>query len=461
MTYYFAEGATGGFFDLDIALANPNTTTVQAELTFLTEGGGQPITTTRTLAPTSRTTVRVDEIPGLETQNGISTIVRSPNGDLLLVDRLMRWSADGYGGHGARAIPQPGTRWLFAEGVQNGAAPLTGGLPYFDTFVLLSNANATKATATLRFLLEPSGEVIQTVDVEPNARKTVYAGSIPELVGRSFSLDVTSTLPILAERSTYFGTARLWDGGHGTPGAATPSTTWFHAEGATGTYFETFLTLGNPGTATAEVTLTYLLSGDTEITRAKTIPGGSRLTVNLEGEDPALANAAVSTLVTSNVPIVSERIMYWPESRGHMERSAQPVRCDGLRAPLGRRGRPRRLCPELRHVSAAGQSQCGAGRGEGDVLPHERTATRQVLQRGSPPTVQSARELDGAGACQRGLRQHDRSHEQSAHRPRRLAVLERLRRPLGRGKRDPGNETSVKGARQSATSEGFRANIRW
>jgi hypothetical protein len=105
----------------------------------------------------------------------------------------------------------------------------------------------------------------------------------------------------------------LWDGGHGTPGAATPSTTWFHAEGATGTFFETCLTLGNPGTGPANVTLTYLLADDTEIVRTKQIGPGARLTINLEQEDPALANAAVSTLVTSDVPIVSERIMYWPD----------------------------------------------------------------------------------------------------------------------------------------------------
>src|SRR5262249_30273818 len=38
-----------------------------------------------------------------------------------------------------------------------------------------------------------------------------------------------------------------------------------------------------------------------------------RLTINLETEDPALANAAVSTQIESSVPIVAERSQYWPD----------------------------------------------------------------------------------------------------------------------------------------------------
>ena len=43
------------------------------------------------------------------------------------------------------------------------------------------------------------------------------------------------------------------------------------------------------------------------------MPAGQRLTVNIEAEDPALANAAVATQVTSNVPIIVERAQYWPD----------------------------------------------------------------------------------------------------------------------------------------------------
>ena len=39
----------------------------------------------------------------------------------------------------------------------------------------------------------------------------------------------------------------------------------------------------------------------------------ARLTINIEAEDPALANAAVATQVTSTLPIIVERAQYWPD----------------------------------------------------------------------------------------------------------------------------------------------------
>ena len=40
LTYFLAEGATGGFFDEDVLIANPNDADAPVTLTFLLEGGG-------------------------------------------------------------------------------------------------------------------------------------------------------------------------------------------------------------------------------------------------------------------------------------------------------------------------------------------------------------------------------------------------------------------------------------
>jgi len=43
------------------------------------------------------------------------------------------------------------------------------------------------------------------------------------------------------------------------------------------------------------------------------VPAHARLTTNIETEDdPRLHNAAVSTVVTADQPIIAERSMYWP-----------------------------------------------------------------------------------------------------------------------------------------------------
>ncbi len=59
--------------------------------------------------------------------------------------------------------------------------------------------------------------------------------------------------------------------------------------------------------------LQFLLQSGEVITRPKTVLANQRLTVNPAGEgDPRLENGSMSTVVTSDVPIVSERSMYWP-----------------------------------------------------------------------------------------------------------------------------------------------------
>ena len=39
---------------------------------------------------------------------------------------------------------------------------------------------------------------------------------------------------------------RLVEGGHESAGVPAAATSWFHAEGATGSYFDTYLLVGNP-----------------------------------------------------------------------------------------------------------------------------------------------------------------------------------------------------------------------
>jgi autotransporter-associated beta strand protein len=302
-TYFLAEGATGTFFDDDVLIANPNTTAAAVTLTFLKEGGSV-VVVPRTIPAQSRVTVHVDEIPGLEDVSASVQVV-SDGGLPLIVERSMFWDASYYGGHTANAVAQPETRWTFAEGSQG---------TFFDTYILIANANAEETTATLTFLREGEPPFVATVPIAPFARKTVSAGDYPEIRDRAFGIVVEATRPVIAERSMYFASqpGRPWAGGHVNTGTVAPSTTWFHAEGATGTYFQTFILLSNPQDTVANVELRFLLSTGEVVTRTKTLAAKQRLTVNPADEgDARLRDAALSTVVQADVPIVSERSMYW------------------------------------------------------------------------------------------------------------------------------------------------------
>ena len=61
--------------------------------------------------------------------------------------------------------------------------------------------------------------------------------------------------------------------------------------------------------------MTFLTAIGAPIVKEKTVPANGRLTVNIESEDPALANAAVSTQIDAIVPVIVERAQYWPIRR--------------------------------------------------------------------------------------------------------------------------------------------------
>ena len=300
LSYVLAEGATGAFFDLDVLLANPNATPAPVTVKFLKEGGST-VEQTLTLPATSRTTLRVDTIAGLES-TAVSTVVTSDAGLPLIVERTMRWDGSGYGAHTDKAAEAPAPKWYFAEGSQG----------FFSTYLLLVNPGTIGLDVIVQYLREGDSPVTRVYTLAAQSRLTVDAGADPELVDRSFGMTVEFQGLGVAERAMYFGLNPLWKAGHESAGVTTPATEWLLAEGATGSFFDTFLLLSNPGTAPADVTVTYLPASGAPIVKTKSIPAQGRLTINVEGEDPALADAAFGTTLSSSVPIVVERAQYWP-----------------------------------------------------------------------------------------------------------------------------------------------------
>ena len=301
-SYYLAEGATGAFFDLDIVIANPNSESVPVVMTFLDAAGNTHPLNFTLAARQSRTVAVESEVPALASAD-VSTIVTSPSGLPLVVERSLFWDATYYGGHTGNAVDGPKTTWYFGEGFQS--------TPVFDTFILLANANPVPATVTLTFLRQGGTPVTITKDVGATSRANFWAAELPgELNGRSFSTVVTSTIPIIAERAMYFGTP-FFSGGHESAGVSAPATNWFHPEGRTGPFFDTYILIGNPGAIDAHVTVRFLRANDSPITTTLTVGAQSRETVYVDAI-PGLPDNDVSTEVTSDVPVISERAMYWP-----------------------------------------------------------------------------------------------------------------------------------------------------
>jgi hypothetical protein len=326
-TWTLAEGATG-FFNERLALANPDPTPADVSVTFLRSAPNPPITRTYSLAPYGRTTVSVNDVAGLS-QTDVSMVVNTLTGGVV-AERTMFWGDQWYGGHTGKAIQRAGTSWFLAEGAAN---------DFFSTFILLANPGNTTANVTVTFLLEPSGSVSKPYSLAPNSRVTIFTNDFRDnnnarsLFGRSFSTRVTSDQPIGVERAMYFtANGRVWDGGHEAAAVPSAETQWFVAEGATSTFFSTFLLLANPNSTPVTTTIRYLLAGGSVVTSTPTLPAQSRTTIPVNS---ILPNAEMSASITASAPIIVERAMYWPGGTWYEAHASAGITQTGTQWALG------------------------------------------------------------------------------------------------------------------------------
>ena len=143
-----------------------------------------------------------------------------------------------------------------------------------------------------------------SVPVPANSRQTFNVGKdVPNTY--SVSTEVSANIPVIAERSMYGGN-RTW--GHDSIGTTAPNANWYLAEGSTGQGFETWVLVQNPNSEPAQVNLTYMTSTGPVTGPSMSVAGESRVTLNVA--ETVNNEWAVSTMVTSNRPVIAERAMY-------------------------------------------------------------------------------------------------------------------------------------------------------
>jgi hypothetical protein len=123
---------------------------------------------------------------------------------------------------------------------------------------------------------------------------------------------------VIVERAMYLTAGGLvYGAGHESAGIREPATQWFFAEGATGTFFDLFVLIGNPNPEPAHVVATFSFDDGQVCATTATVDPLSRynlwvdLTV-IPDCPRSLADASVSTTITSDLPVIAERTMWWP-----------------------------------------------------------------------------------------------------------------------------------------------------
>jgi hypothetical protein len=154
--------------------------------------------------------------------------------------------------------------------------------------------------------------------VAPLTRLTIWVDMEgPEFVADEFSAVFHATLPIMVERSMYADTPnQQWAGGTSSAAVSSLSPQWFFAEGATGTFFNTFFLIENPNATPITVRATYLLYTGESFQKDYPLTPDARFTLNPAADDARMVSTAFSTKFETlgNEGFIVERAMWWPAS---------------------------------------------------------------------------------------------------------------------------------------------------
>jgi hypothetical protein len=312
-TWYLAEGATHGSFDLFYLIQNPGPVAAAVEIAYLLPAPAPPVIRSYTIAPNSRQTIRVDDVPGLAATD-VSAAVRSTNTVPIIVERAMYFSRPEQvyaGGHESAGVTAAQTRWFLAEGA-------TGS--FFNMFILVANPSSDAATVQLDYLLTNGQTVTRTHAVAASSRLTLnVAQEAPELASANMSTVVTSTnsVPIVVERAMWWPAPGFnWQEAHNSPGEIVTGSRWAVAEGESGgpNGKQTYLLIANTSTFVGTARVTLLFEDGTTTEKVFTLPASSRTNVSVDVEFPTAFGrrygALIETQGATPAQVVVERAMY-------------------------------------------------------------------------------------------------------------------------------------------------------
>jgi hypothetical protein len=196
----------------------------------------------------------------------------------------------------APAISGP-RQWFFADGRTRDNA---------ETRIVLFNPSEAAVAGRILFATNDGRTIQQPLRVDPFGRLTIWANDyVPD---SDFSIKVDADETLYVERTVLFG--------HDASTLAatrSPSTTWYFAEGLLDDVYETILVISNLESEPAQISIRTFSESGPQPEFPITLQNGARAAIQ-----PARVAgvSSFSTIITSDVPVLVERSVYFDGGRG-------------------------------------------------------------------------------------------------------------------------------------------------
>ena len=306
--WYFAEGNTLAEFDEFICLQNPGDNAADVVIGFHLETGDVIVKHFSVPAHSRQTVFVKDHVPE---GNHVSAHVHCDSQSIvaerpMYFDYRDKWD----GGHNEKGVNATQKNWYFAEGTTR----KNSSDGQFEQWLCLQNPGEDTATVKITYMLGTGDNIIKHYQVGPHSRKTVDV-ALDVGLDQDVSTMIESDVGICAERPQYFDYHQFAPGGHVVTGVVSPLTEWYFAEGSTRQGFQEWVTIQNPNTEPATIKLKYMSAGEdgsetgSVVETERVVPPRSRDIVEVAAD--VGNNRDVSIELSSDVPVVAERPMYF------------------------------------------------------------------------------------------------------------------------------------------------------
>ena len=276
-----------------------------------------PITRTVSLAPHTRTSMRLKSIA-----DGISMSARITSSSPIAVEKALYSTVNGVqGASTAMAAPGAALQSYLPEGYTGSGV---------GTQVFVQNPRTVAAHVKLTFLHDYQPSIVKSYIIAPLSRVRVNVNNV--VANESVATLVSSDLPVVAERFMF-----LASDGSDSIGASAGNLGWYFSEGSTKMGFDTWLLLENAGQAAANATVTLVGPAGRKVSFATPVETQRRTTLRLRNYFP---DEDFIIRVRSDKPIVAEREEYvtWGGKRNSHTSIGTPYSSANWYFPEGRSG---------------------------------------------------------------------------------------------------------------------------
>jgi virginiamycin B lyase len=297
--WYMPEGSTAWGFECWLLIQNPNPVSATCHVTYMIEGQG-PKTVDHVVTPNSRKSFDVSKDIGAQ---DASIKVTS---DVPVIPERSMYRNNRREGTDSIGATRPSPDYFLSEGSTNWG---------FTTYVLVQNPNDTPAAIDVTYMTGNGPVAMPTFTMPANSRRTIRVNDL--LPSADFSTKVHGSLPIIAERSMYWGANTLvGEAGHDSIGLASPHMTFYLPDGQALQQNSTitYTLVQNPNPNPVHIKITYMTpDGTNNQVVTDTVGAGSRKTYRLNDKIKDGYAAVMAQSLDAGAPIMVEYSMYWNE----------------------------------------------------------------------------------------------------------------------------------------------------